>query len=217
MECGPRLDFQIIGDSIANGLSGITIGATYSFAAKLNSTTETINTPISSTNDSTIDVAGVGRYPASLSAGISFHLGDRYRAEADYFAQNFSSAYVYSAQAIAGDTLLRNSNRFAFGIERLSNLNSEYGSATGLDRWALRLGFSYGMLPVNPVGSGGIREYSVSAGAGIPISFESMLNLSLVVGQRAPVNANSAPNETFVRLGADISFSEQWFTPARRQ
>jgi hypothetical protein len=73
------------------------------------------------------------------------------------------------------------------------------------------------LLPVNPVGSGGIREYSISGGLGIPVSFESMLDLSLEVGRRQPINVGTAPNETFVRLGADISFSEQWFTPTRRQ
>jgi hypothetical protein len=213
----PTFGIEVIGDSISPALNGITFGATYSFAAKLNSTDETITTPLSSTLDTTIDVGGVGRYPAALSAGLSFHISRRYRAEVDYFAQDFSSAYVYSPQAISGDTLMRSSNRVSFGIERLSNLNSEFGSATGFDRWAFRFGLSYGTLPVNPVGSGGIREYSVSGGAGIPISFESMLNLSLVVGQRVPQVAGSAPNETFIRLGADLSFSEQWFTSTRRQ
>ncbi len=211
----PTFGLEIMGDSIAQALTGITLGATYSFAAKLNATDETINTPLSSTLDSTIDVGGVGRYPASFSAGMSFHLSRRYRAEVDYFAQDFSTGYVYSPQTISGDTLLKNSNRIAFGIERLPNLNSEYGSSFGLDRWALRLGFAYATLPVN-VGSG-VREYSVSAGAGIPISFESMLNLALVVGQRIPLVTSSAPNETFVRLGADVSFSELWFSPTRRQ
>ncbi len=218
----PTFGLQIIGDSISDALSGITIGATYSFAAKLNATDEVINTPISSSDDTTIDSSGVGRYPASFSAGISFHVNKRYRVEADYFAQNFSTGFVFAQQAISGDPLLKNSNRLALGIERAPNLNNEFGSSSGFDRWGLRLGFSYGMLPVDPVSptgqpSGGVREYYVSAGAGIPISYESMLDLSLVVGQRAPVNAGTAPNDTFVRLGADISFSEQWFTPSRRQ
>jgi hypothetical protein len=219
----PTFGLQIIGDSIADALNGITIGATYSFAAKLNSTSEMINTPVSSTDDTTIDVSGVGRYPASFSAGLSFHLSRRYRVEADYFAQNFSTAYVYAPQAIAGDTMLRNSNRIAVGIERMPNLNNEYSSSSGLDRWGLRLGFSYGLLPIDPVSNsgvsaGGVREYSVSGGVGIPISFyESFLDLSFTVGQRVPLNAGAAPNDTFVRLGADVSFSEQWFVPTRRE
>jgi hypothetical protein len=213
----PTFGLQLIGDSIADALDGVSFGASYSFAAGLKSTQETIITPISSSLDTNIDVNGVGRYPASLSAGISFHIGRRYRAEVDYFAQDFSTAYLYSPTAISGDTLMRSSNRFSVGIERLPNLGSEFGSNTGLDRWALRLGFSYGTLPVSPVGSGGIREYSVSGGVGIPVSLETLLNLSLVVGQRTPQISGSAPNETFVRLGADVSFSEQWFTPTRRQ
>ncbi len=213
----PTFGLELIGDSISDALNGITIGAAYSFATKLNSSEQQIITPLASTLDTTTETNGVGHYPASLSAGISFHLNGRYRVEADYFAQDFSTAYLYSPTAISGDSLLRASNRFSVGIERLANFNSEFGSATGFDRWALRLGFSYGMLPVNPTGSGGIREYSVSGGLGIPVSLETVLNLALVVGQRAPLNSGTAPNETFVRLGADISFSEQWFVPTRRQ
>jgi len=213
----PTFGIEIIGDSISNALSGITIGASYSFATNLNSTNEQIITPVASTLDTTLESSGVGRYPAALSAGISFHLSRRYRVEADYFLQDFSSAYLYSPQAISGDSMLRSSNRISFGIERVPNLNNEYGSATGFDKWALRLGFSYGALPINPVGSGGINELSISGGVGIPISFESLLNLSVVAGRRQPVNAGTAPNETFLRLGADVSFSENWFTPTRRQ
>ncbi len=221
----PTLGFEIIGDSIADALSGVMIGASYSFATKLNSTYETITTPITSTLDTTVDEGGVGRYPASLSAGISVHLSRRYRAEADYFAQNFSSAYVYAPQAISSDTVLGSSNRIAVGIERLPNVSGEFGSSSGFDRWGLRLGFSYCKLPIlpptnirlYPSGTGGINELSVSAGFGIPISLETLLNLSVVAGQRQPVNTGSAPKETFVRIGADVSFSEQWFVPMRRQ
>ncbi len=212
----PTFGIQLIGDSLSDALSGITIGATYSFAAKLNSTKETINTPLS-TLDTTIDESGVGRYPAALSAGISFRLGRRYRAEADYFAQDFSTAYVYSPQAISGDPLLGTSNRIAFGVERVPNLGGEFGSITGLDRWGLRLGFSFGTLPVLSPGAGTVREYAISGGIGIPISLETLLNLSIVAGQRTPQVVGSAPNETFLRLGADVNFSEQWFVQTRRQ
>jgi hypothetical protein len=212
----PTFGIQLIGDSISPGLAGFGIGATYSVATNLSSTMETINTPISSTLDTTIDVGGVGKYPAAFSAGISFHFSRRYRAEADYFLQDFSTSYVYSPQAISGDSLLRSSNRIALGIERLPNLNGEFGTSFGLDRWGMRLGFSYGTLPVSPAGSGGVREFALSGGVGIPVSLETLLNLSIVAGQRLPQVIGTSPSETFVRIGADVSFSEQWFVPTRR-
>lgn len=212
----PTFGIQIIGDSITPGLSGIVIGASYSPPTHLTSTMETINTPVSSTLDTTIDSAGVGRYPGAFSVGLSIHLSRRYRAEADYFVQDFSSAYVYSPQIISGDSMLRASNRIAIGIERLPNLSGEYGESFGLDRWGMRLGFSYGTLAVNPAGSGGVREFALSGGFGIPISFKTLLNLSVVAGQRIPITSGTAPNETFVRLGADVSFSETWFVPTRK-
>ena len=210
----PTLGFQIIGDSI--GMSGLSLGATYSPATSLTSTYETITTPISSSLDTTIDVSGVGRYPAALSAGIGYRLSRRYRAEADYFLQDFSSAYVYSPKAISGDLNLGASTRFALGIERKPNLNGEYGTSFGFDRWAVRLGLSYATLPFYFNGSG-VHEFSLSGGFGIPVSLETVLNLSIVAGQRIPITAGSAPKETFVRLGADISFSEQWFVPAPKK
>ncbi|HET6401113.1 MAG TPA: hypothetical protein VFH95_06905 [Candidatus Kapabacteria bacterium] len=211
----PTFGIQLIGDSISPGLAGLVIGASYSPPTHLTSTIETINTPVSSTIDSTIDSGGVGRYPAAFSVGISFHLSRRYRAEADYFMQDFSTAYLFSPTVISGDSLLRASNRIAIGIERLPNLDGEFGESFGLDRWGLRLGFSYGTLPVN-VGGSGVREFALSGGFGIPVSFQTLLNLSVVAGQRIPITSGTAPNETFVRLGADVSFSEQWFVPTRR-
>ncbi len=201
---------QLIGDSL--GLRGLTLGAVYSLATNLNSTQETIVTPLNTTLDTTLDVAGVGYYPAALSAGISYHLSRRYRMEADYFSQDFSNAYVYAPHATSGDSLLRSSNRIAVGIERLPNVRGEYGTSFGFDRWGLRLGLSYGILPVNPAGSG-VREFALSGGVGIPISLESLLNLSIAAGQRIPITSGASPNETFVRIGADVSFSETWFVP----
>ncbi len=210
----PTFGFEFIGDSI--GWNGLSIGATYSLASNLTATRETITTPTSSSLDTTIDSSGIGRYPAAFSAGISIHLSRRYRAEADYSLQDFSSAYVFAPKSGGvGDSLLRSSNRISFGIERLANVSGEYGTSFGMDRWALRLGLSYGTLPIMPNNSI-VREFSLSAGVGIPISFETLLNLSFVGGQRIPQVANAAPKETFLRLGADVSFSEQWFVPTRR-
>jgi hypothetical protein len=211
----PTFGVEIIGDSI--GLRGLTIGASLSLGAHLVGTQEDIITPISSTLDTTLDTAGSGHYPGAFSAGISYKFSPRFRVEADYFTENFSSAYVFSQQSISGDPALGASTRYGIGIERAPNMNGEFGTSFGLEKWGLRLGFSYGTLPIIPTGSGGINEIAVSAGVGIPISFESLMNLSAVFGQRTPVNAGTTPKENFVRLGVDVNFSEKWFVPTRRE
>jgi len=210
----PTFGIELIGDSIS--IPGFTIGTSYSLATDLTSSQETIVTPTSSLLDTTLRTDGSGRFPSALNAGISYHFSRRYRAEADYAMQDFSTAYLYSPTTSTGDPTLQANTRIGVGVERLANMNGEFGTSFGLDMWALRLGFTYSTLPVKPAGSGGINELSLSAGVGIPFSYESMLNLSAVIGQRLPVNAESAPKETFLRLGASVSISERWFNPTRR-
>ncbi len=213
----PTFGIELIGDSLGDILNGFAFGASYSFATNLTSTRETIITPINSSLDTTMDVAGVGRYPASLVAGISYRLSYRYRAELDYSLQDYSTSYVYAPVAITGDPTLRSSNRIAFGIERAPNGSGDFGTSFGLDKWALRIGFSYGQLPFSPGASNGVKEFAISGGVGIPISYESLLNITAVAGQRLPTVTGEAPNETFFRLGASVSLSERWFVPTRRE
>ncbi|MDP4199882.1 MAG: hypothetical protein Q8922_11965 [Bacteroidota bacterium] len=225
----PTFGIELIGDSIADGLRGLTIGASYSLGASLTATRETIITPISSTLDTTIDESGKGYYPSSFAAGISYHFSYRYRAEVDYSAQNFASAYVFAPLTSSGDPSLRNGSRISVGVERLPNISGEFGTSFGLDRWGLRLGFAYSQLPIEVAGfnfspngtgsssSGGVTELALSAGLGIPLSFETLMNLSLTVGQRNPTDASVAPKETFLRLGASVSLSDKWFVPTRRE
>ena len=212
----PTFGLELIGDSLTDVLSGWTIGASYSLGTNLTSTRETIVTPANSTLDTTLDDGGKGYYPSSLTVGIAYKFSHRYRGEVDYAEQNFSTAYVFSPNSISGDPTLRNSMRASIGIERLANVAGEFGTSFGLDRWALRLGFYFSQLPLNPAGSGGINELGLSAGVGIPVSYESLLNFSLIGGQRLPVTSGGAPKETFIRLGASISLSERWFVPTRR-
>ncbi|HWF44485.1 MAG TPA: hypothetical protein VG537_07580 [Candidatus Kapabacteria bacterium] len=217
----PTFGFEFIGDSA--GVPGLTIGASYSFGTSLTSTSEEIVTTLNSALDTVLDESGSGHYPSSFSAGLAYQFSHRYRGEVDYNTQDFSSAYVYSPNALSGDPNLRNSTRVGIGIERIENVAGEYGTSYGFDRWALRLGFYFSELPLNPVISSpgvstrtGINELGFTAGVGIPVGFESMLNFSMAGGQRVPVVSGGAPKETFVRLGISVSMSERWFVPTRR-
>src|SRR5205814_1040553 len=117
----------------------------------------------------------------------------------DYLSQDFSTAYVYAPQAITGDPSLRANSRLSVGLERMPNVAGEFGTSFGLDRWALRLGFTYGVLPVASAVSGQVTELALSAGFGIPVSYETLLNLSVIGGQHVPANTSTAPKENFIR------------------
>jgi hypothetical protein len=208
----PTIGLQFIGDS-AN-LHGVTIGASFSPSTSLTSTRESVFTP-STGFDTTVAVEQAGTYPMTLAVGASVRFGNRYRALADYAMQDFTSALLYGPDG-SSDPNGAKGSRIGFGVERFANIAGEFGSSYGMDTWALRLGFYYSSLPIAPAGSGGVNEMAVTAGIGVPVGFESLLNFAISAGQRSPVNSATAPKETFLRLGASISLSERWFVPTRR-
>lgn len=222
----PTFGLQIIGDSI--GIPGLTLGAAYSLAASMTATRETIITPSSSTLDTTIDESGNAKYPASFQVGLSQQFSHRYRAEVDYGAKNFDQTFVYSPTTDVPVTqnALQNSYQLSVGIERLPNVAGEFGTSLGMDKWGLRLGFYYSQLPyqvspparinVTAVAPVQPTEYALAAGVGIPVSYETLLNFSIVGGQRTSTNLRLAPKETFFRLGASVGLSDRWFVPTRR-
>jgi hypothetical protein len=213
----PTFGIQLIGDSLSDGLHGLTIGASFSLAASLSSTRETIITPTLTTLDTTIDEGSTGKYPSSLLAGISYEFSRRYKAEVDYAAQNFENTYAVNETDPTRITAFGATTRISVGVERYANVGGEYGTSFGLDKWALRLGFSYGQLPYTTrLGAATLSELALSVGAGIPLGSETMLDIALTAGQRSP-GTSSAPKENFIRLGAGVSLSDRWFVPLRRE
>ena len=204
----------IVGDSLAPSLSGVTLAVALTTGANLSMTQRTIITPVNNALDTTVESTGLGSYPGSFSAGLGIRLSMRYNFLGDVSVQNFSSSYLYSVQASTGDPLLGPSNRYSAGIERIPNMANEFGITGFWDRLGLRLGASYYQLPFRPAGSS-VNAIAISAGLGIPISYESLFDLSFTAGQRTPQNLSAAPKDFFFRIGATISLSERWFVPTR--
>jgi hypothetical protein len=204
----------LVGDSLAQSLSGITLAFSMTTGSNLKVSQRTIVTPINSTLDTTVESSGVGSYPGSFAAGLGIRLSLRYNLLGDLAIQDFSSGYLYAPQAIIGDPLLGPSTRYSVGIERIPNMANEFGITGFWDRLGLRLGASYYQLPFRPANSK-VNAIAVSAGIGIPISYEGLLDLSITAGQRNPQNASAAPKDFFLRVGATVSLSERWFVPTR--
>ena len=135
--------------------------------------------------------------------------------KADVLLQDFSNAYLYAPEATSGDPALAASARYAIGFERATNISSEFGSSGFWDKLGLRIGASYYQMPFRPATSGGVNALAVSGGLGIPISGESILDLSFTAGERNPVNAGTTPKDFFFKFGATISLAEKWFVPSR--
>ena len=202
----------IVGDSVAHFLNWLTVGITYSTPAKLTSNQRTVITPVNSILDTTVEVGGVAAFPGSLQLGLSVHFSDRVLLVMDMMKQDFSTSYLYAPVSSLGDSTLGPSTRYAFGIERRPNLSEEYGSGGFWSKLGLRLGASYYQSPFRPAGSGGVNILAVSAGLGIPVSAESLLDLSLTAGQRSPVNVGTTPKDFFLQFGISLSLSaERWF------
>lgn len=208
------LGLLLHGDSI--GISGLTAGVAYSTSSSLTTKRRTIVTALAQVNDTTIEESGDGFYPGAIAAGLTYSLDRRYRILGDVRLQDFSTAYVYAPENGIGDPSLQASTRMSVGFERLPNLGGEFGSGGGLSKLGLRLGAFFGTLPFSPTGSGGVTEIGGSLGVGIPMTQESMIDLSLTAGQRTPTNANASPSDFFIRAGMSIGLAEKWFVPTRR-
>src|SRR6476660_7752881 len=107
--------------------------------------------------------------------------------------------------------------RTSIGFEKVANMSNEFGSDGGFSRWALRAGAFFTTTPFAPTGTGGVGEIGGSLGVGIPMSAESLLDLSLTVGQRSPATTNGGASDLFMRFGMSLGLAEKWFVPTRRE
>jgi hypothetical protein len=214
---GLRGSFGLLlhGDSLSTSLSGFTLGASFSTGSSL--VVKRRTTSLSAINDTTLESEGEGMYPGSIAAGLTYTFDRRYRLLADVITQDFSKAVLYSNDASVGDPQLQPFTRMSVGFERVANMANEYGADGGFARWGLRAGAFLASTPFAPNGTGGVSEMGGAVGVGIPMSSESLLDLSLTIGQRTPANANSGSSDLFMRFGLSLGLAERWFVPTRRQ
>jgi hypothetical protein len=214
---GLRGSFGVLlhGDSLVPSLGAFTLGLGYSTSSSL--TVKRRTSSLSAINDTTLESEAEGFYPGSISAGLTYTFDRRYRVLADVVSQDFSKAVLYADDASIGDPNMQAFMRTSVGFEKVANMSSEFGSEGGVSRWALRAGVFFASTPFAPSGTGGVGEIGGSLGVGIPMSAESLLDLSLTVGQRTPTNANSGASDLFMRFGLSLGLAEKWFVPTRKE
>jgi hypothetical protein len=214
---GLRGSFGVLlhGDSLTSSLNGFTLGLGYSTGSSL--VVKRRTTALSAINDTTLENEEEGFYPGSISAGLSYTVDRRYRILADVITQDFSQAVLYTSDASVGDPNMQAFMRTSVGFEKVANMSNEFGSDGGFSRWALRAGAFFASTPFAPTGTGGVSEMGGSIGVGIPMSAESLLDLSFMIGQRTPANANTGASDLFMRFGLSLGLAEKWFVPTRRE
>jgi hypothetical protein len=148
--------------------------------------------------------------PAEFGVGVAGRRG-RVRVSADYNRANWGSGEF---QVVGGGGAsfgaFRNTNRVGVGVTVYPPATEARGSL--LRRSLLRGGFSWTQLPVlqHPVSEGlsgaGVSEWAITTGCGLPVMVDrGYLDLFVEAGRTGNLDEVRL-RETFVRLGAGVTF-----------
>lgn len=187
-------------------LRNLTIGFLYQFGFGLNSSEQGIYN--SSLSIDTISLgSGEIEIPYQMSFGITNVFSNKYVTSADIVLQNWSNF----KQSSALDVKLGSSYRAGLGIEILPS-----SEPSGLfETMSYRIGGYYEKLFYNVAGND-INSWGVRAGANIPLSDFSSLELGVNYSQRG-TTSNGLVKDQFLNFTASVNFGEIWFIRPREE
>jgi len=199
--------------------NSLTLGLSYSFGHKLHGNPQcdviSQNSQTSVTDTTSYKVRDGLELPSSYGVGLMFCHKDKWKVGADYTLQQWSkvSYPVYktsgdNAAYALSDGMFADLHKVTLGGEICPNSRSR----RFLSRVHYRLGASYASNYLKINGLDGPKEWSVSAGFGIPIT-NSYNNRSLLNISAQWVNRSSKQfvTENSFRLNIGITFNERWF------
>lgn len=191
----------------------LTLGLTYGIGHKLGATPECDEI----TNNSQTGVAdtavhrGLGELeiPTVYGAGVMWNHSNKLKLGLDYQLQKWSSVSNPQYEGMAANGLsYSDRHKFTLGGELCPQENGR----KFLKRVHYRFGFSYATNYMKLNGQDGPKEYSVSAGFGIPIingyNNRSLLNIS---AQWVHNDAKAFVTENTFRINIGLTFNERWF------
>jgi hypothetical protein len=193
----------------------VTIGLTYGLGHKLNADAECYlinsNLTTSKADTTTLVVENALELPHTFGAGLAYRHGNSLTVGLDGEMQRWGKLnYPYEEggtyQLKSG--LLKDSYRMAAGVEWVPKFNSP----RLYNRIRYRLGVGYA-TPYYKIGNvDGPKQYSVSAGFGIPIQNQinarSYVNVS---AQWVRQEATGLLKENTFRINIGVTFNERWF------
>lgn len=200
----------------------MTVGLTYGLGHKLGADAKSKIT----NNNSQTSVSTDAEYVASdglsipdmFGAGISWTHNDRLVLGLDYSLQKWGGIDMPETNSETGEYqlksgLLKDRSKVTFGGEWTPSgkWTPNNQSHKFLSRVNYRFGVSYATPYVTVNGNDGPKEYSVSAGFGLPIinsGKRSVLNIS---GQWVHSSAKNMITENTFRINIGLTFNELWF------
>lgn len=170
-------------------------------------------TGVSTPRDPVPTVTDAFSLPNSFSVGAAWQHGTKWTLGVDYLFQNWGAEKMPEVDDVTGDYVLKDGllsdrHKVVVGGEWVPNATSR----RFYNRIHYRFGASYATPYIKVNGQDGPKEYSLSAGLGIPIinawNNRSLLNIS---GQWVRASANDLITENTFRINVGITFNERWF------
>ena len=191
----------------------LTLGLTYSLGHKLGSTpqcNEISNNSQTGVADTTLHKGTTQlAIPAVYGIGIMWNHSGKLKLGVDYMLQKWSSVESVQYQGMSEHGLAyKDRHKFTLGGEVCPQENGR----KFFSRIHYRLGASYATDYLRINGQSGPKEYSVSAGFGIPIvngyNNRSLLNIS---AQWVRQDSKTFVTENSFRINIGLTFNERWF------
>ena len=211
-----KLDFGAQVELPLRKKDNLTLAATWSPGHSLKSDPEclitNVQTTIGKADTTTYKIADGLSIPTTLGFGIAYNHARNLRLGADLHIQKWGSvdfpSYTNGVYALKSG-LLKDSYRFNFGGEWTPNPMAR--SIFKRIQYRAGVGMATPYYYIN--GVDGPKEYSVSAGVGIPLvnywNNRSILNISF---QYARQEAKNLIKENTFRINIGLTFNENWFS-----
>lgn len=212
-----KIDFGIQYEQPIGKKDRVTLGLTYTIGHDLSAdpelVTENSNPQTSVAYYDTLSIRNGLSVPDMFGAGISWTHDYRLTIGVDYTFQkwgelDYPELNVYTGEYVMKSGLLKDRHKIALGGEYVHNPNGR----NFFHRIRYRMGVAYNTPYIKVNGIDGPKEYSISAGFGIPIinawNNRSMLNIS---GQFVRAEASGLINENTFRINIGLTFNEKWF------
>lgn len=168
--------------------------------------------PLTSVSDTTsFSVANALQLPMRYGVGLAWSHNQKWHVEADFVMQKWAGIKFpveTNGHFDMRDDVLKNSYKANIGFDYLPAANSR----RYFDRVHYRFGAGFATPYYKIYGADGPKEFSVSAGIGLPLqngwNNRSVLNIS---GQWVHASSKGLITENTFRLNIGITFNEKWF------
>jgi len=209
------LDFGLQYDLRLSKKDKVTLGATYGLGHKLNAdaTCDIINSnsTISKADSTHLVIANALELPHTFGVGLAYTHQNTLTIGVDGTMQRWGELKFpkeSEGQYQLASGMLKDAYKMTVGTEWVPR----YNSRRLIDRIKYRIGASY-MTPYYKIGTiDGPKQYSVSAGFGIPIQNQinarSYVNIS---GQWVKQSVDGLLKENTFRINVGVTFNERWF------